>query len=221
MSPVTSKRQYVGAMDHSSRLALVEEIKPLYMWFSPDSTDLDILIRLTYMPNATCTTLTEDGRCVGFMISHIEKHKKSLVLYVKGVIVDELYRSRHYFRKMLEDAIELYQPNYIALTTQNPRVYTMLAKICGVENVYPRHTYPPGYEILDLARQLISGGATSGEVGDTEIRNLVLKGHYTSSRPEDKTYMSSDMTNVDGFFDSQLGPTDGFLVIARFITPGR
>ncbi len=206
MTVLFTKRRYVNTMNSASQDNLIDFVYDLFNWFSPGSSSDRIRKMLTYMPNSVCITVEQDGVCVAFMVLHTERFKNKKIIYVNGVVVDENFRSHGLLRKMLQQEIDLFSPDYITLQTQNPQVYLLVRSICGEQNTWPRPIFSPSRRDLDIAIHI-----SRGRVKDS---SLIIPEIYGDIR-QDRSYLFSNNEDVNRFFASSLNRNDAFFVIAH------
>lgn len=184
-------------------IRLVQLIKPLYLWFAPQSSDEDIRKRL-YQHTNTFIDLSfneETGVCTGFSVYYVETFEGHEVMFRGGTVVGD--RSQGIYKRLLSNGIARTEPDFLVAMTQNPRVYESLRSYSSDQTIYPSYTEVPQH-IQRIARKF--GPITLDE------ESLIVRDIYHNIRC-DESFKTARDENVTRLFKQHLGVRDAFLVV--------
>ncbi|MEK7460039.1 MAG: hypothetical protein AAB628_00610 [Patescibacteria group bacterium] len=184
---------------------VAEQIKEMFLWFAPGSTDEDINRRLCQHPEAFVDILThvESGECRGFTVHYTEQFNGSWVMFRGGTIVRD--RSRGLYKILLHHSISAEKQDFVVAMTQNPRVYEALRALSTRGVVYPAVGVSNPEEVKLIAQEFCKAPGLDSE-------SMIVPGVYGSIR-KDKEFKSAKDHLVEKFFAESLGDDAGFFVV--------
>ena len=193
-------------LDEAALAKVVEQIKDLYLWFSPGSPEEDMRGRLLQHPNAYVELLLRpDNTCDGFSIHYTEVFNGSRVMFRGGTVVRPGEQSSGHYRRMLSQAISPRNADFVVAMTQNPRVYECLRSFGKRGVIYPRRDVDIPRHVLDIAMKFC-------KAREFLAPTLIVRNVYADIR-KDASFSSVRDYSVESFFQSNLGPDDGFFVV--------
>lgn len=184
---------------------VVEQIKEMYLWFAPDSTDADIRARLCQHAEAHIDILThiESNECRGFSVYYTEHLGGIRVMFRGGTIVRD--RSRGLYKTLLHNSISVEKQDFVAAMTQNPRVYETLRSLSPSGVAYPSLGVKPPEEVKMIVSALC-------KVPSINIDTMVVPDIYDTIR-KDADFKKAKDPSVEKFFTDSLNENDGFFVV--------
>lgn len=182
----------------------VEEIRSLYLWFAPYSTDDDISQRLHRHQETRLDiiTLQTSGECVGFSVHHTECLDGRRVMFRGGTVIRN--RSQGLYKKFVGFGIGLKDPHFLAAMTQNPRVYETLRSFSLSACAYPSLDRTPSEEIQCIAQHFC-------KVPGFDPISMRIPDVYKSIRKEDAFRTTKNPVIAEMF--AKLPEDDGFFVV--------
>lgn len=184
---------------------VAEQIKEMFLWFAPDSTDEDIHRRLCQHPEAFADILThvESGECRGFTVHYTEQFNGSRVMFRGGTIVRD--RSRGLYKELLHHSVSKEKQDFVVAMTQNPRVYEALRSLSVCRVAYPAAGVSNPEEIKLIAQVFCKAPGLNSE-------SMIVTNVYGSIR-KDKEFKCVKDPSVEKFFAESLGVDDGFFIV--------
>ena len=194
-----------ATLDEVRLTKIVDEIKDLYIWFAPESTNDTIRARLLQHSQACIDVLTSASseKCVGFSVYYTDVIGGSRVMFRGGTIVKD--RSRGLYKALLQKAISAEKPDFVVAMTQNPRVYETLRSFSPSGIAYPS-------EGRILPTELKNVVTAFCKVPGFSFDTMVIPGIYDSIR-KDYDFKTATDPLVEKFFRETLRENDGFFVI--------
>lgn len=184
---------------------IAEQIKEMFLWFAPGSTDEAIHRRLCQHPEAFVDILThvESGECRGFTVYYTEQFSGSRVMFRGGTIVCD--RSRGLYKELLHHSVFVEKQDFVVAMTQNPRVYEALRSLSERGVVYPAVGVSNPEEIKLIAQEFCKAPGLNSE-------SMIVPNVYDSIRKDQEFKRAKDYL-VEKFFAENLGVNDGFFVV--------
>lgn len=185
--------------------SVVEQIKEMYLWFAPDSTENDMRERLSQHKDAHIDILThvDTGECRGFSVYYTEEFCGKQVMFRGGTIVRD--RSRGLYKDLLHHSVSPEKQDFVVAMTQNPRVYEALRSLSERGIAYPALEVKSSEEVKAIAQAFCKA---PGLNPDTMIVSEV----YGSIR-KDQEFKRAKDSSVEKFFTENLGVDDGFFIV--------
>lgn len=184
---------------------IIEQIKGMYLWFAPASTEDDMKRRLRQHDEACIDILThiESDECRGFSIYYTEQFNGLRVMYRGGTIVRD--RSLGLYKSLLRHSICEEDLDFVVAMTQNPRVYESLRSFasCGVAYPSPNSNVPQTIKLI--AQEFCKAPGLDAD-------SMIVSGVYDDIR-KDKDFKLAKDHLVEKFFADSLGVDDGFFVV--------
>jgi hypothetical protein len=184
---------------------VVNEIKELYLWFSPTSSGADMRDRLLRHRNTHISILrnAENGACRGFSVYYTETFDGLRVIFRDGTIVRD--RSRGLYKALLQHSISPECHDYVVAMTQNPRVYETLRSFSRSEKIFPSPIIVVSDEVREIAEKFC-------KAPNIALDTLIVREVYGEIR-KDFEFTNSKDPKVKDFFLKNLGIDDGFFVV--------
>ena len=185
--------------------SVVEQIKEMYLWFAPDSTENDMHERLRQHKEACIDVLTraDTGECCGFSVYYTEQFGEKRIMFRGGTIVRD--RSRGLYKELLHHSVSPEEQDFVVAMTQNPRVYEALRSLSARGVAYPAHEIKNPEEIKIIAQAFCKAPGLNPE-------SMIVPEVYGSIRKDQEFKLVKDHS-VEKFFADNLGVDDGFLVV--------
>jgi len=184
---------------------VAEQIKAMYLWFAPDSTDDDIHARLCQHAEAHIDILThvESGECRGFSVYYTEQINGHRVMFRGGTIVRD--RSCGLYKILLLNSISVEEQDFVAAMTQNPRVYETLRSLSSFGVAYPSMGANPPEAVRGIVSALC-------KVPSIDLDTMIVHDIYNTIR-KDADFKKAKDPLVEKFFANSLNENDGFFVV--------
>ena len=194
-----------ASLGETALAKIMNEIKDLYLWFAPESTEDAIRVRLLQHPRAFIDMLTSvnSEKCAGFSVYYTDVVDGTRVMFRGGTIVKD--RSRGLYKTLLQKAISAEKPDFVVAMTQNPRVYEALRSFSPSGIAYPDKGRILPAELKNVVTAFC-------KVPGLSLDTMVIPGIYDSIR-KDHDFKTATDPLVEKFFKETLGENDGFFVI--------
>ena len=185
---------------------LILLIKPLYLWYSPNSTLEKIQERLTRQFSTVIDVVFHRGYCCGFAVYYTVRKGKYLILFRDGVVLDQKETSKGIYSTLIQLALDRVSPDFMAMRTQNPRVYETMKKFSVNGKIYPSFTVlQPPKEVVKIAKSLCYREKFN-------FSTFVVKGVYGGDRFYASYHSCRDPEIMKGF-KRVLETKDALLII--------
>lgn len=184
---------------------VLEQIKEMYLWFAPGSTENDMRERLSQHTEACIDILThvDTGECRGFSVYYTEQFGGKRIMFRGGTIVRD--RSRGLYKELLHHSVSPERHDFVVAMTQNPRVYEALRSLSAHGVAYPSHDLDNTEEVKGIAQVFCKAPGLNPE-------SMIVPEVYGSIR-KDQEFKRTKDPSVEKFFADSLGIDDGFFVV--------
>lgn len=193
--------------DESQIESLIGQVSDLFLWYSPGATEEKIRSRLCVSPDANVDLLLDGQVIAAFAVCvPIKLENGECCLFRHGTIIGQKYRSRGYYKQLLEISLARHKPDWHATRTQNPRVYETWPQLHG-EELFPNPSYLPTEKVKEIALKIAHGNVFDGD-------KLISRNVYREDRTLEE-YHRCRNENIRTFFQSSLGIHDAFVLLAQ------
>ena len=194
-------------IDEKKLNELILLIKPIYLCFYPSSSEERIRLRLTRNESTVVDLLFVGDKVCAFGIYYFLKIQDKNILFRDGTMVDQNSQSKGYYKSLVQHALDLYAPDFMATRTQNPRVYETLTTFSSTGFIYPNEDVLITHEVGTIADLLCEG-----EVLDP--KTLVVKGVYKQGQDRSEAlFWKVRNEKVTRLFKQFLTEFDAFLLV--------
>lgn len=195
-------------MDDTELELLAKLVFEPFTWYNPGAS-IEYICRFLHGGGNTDVDviINPSGEGVGFLVTRPYRVGASLVCFHVGVSILSHARGEGLYAKLTGRALKRNTYHYLAARTQNPQVYDTLSRFANY-GVYPAvDGSNPG-----LLVRAVALAASEGHPG-FDAETLIVRGAYAHVR-QDRSHLVTRHRATQKLFSTQLGPTDGFMVVA-------
>lgn len=192
----------------SEKECLIVKVSGPYRLHDPKASEDDIRSRLFGNPQSFVDLLVDDNKVFGFGVCVIKTFSTGeTCLWRNGVIIQSDYRTRGFYKTLIQKALERHRTDWTATKSRNPRVYETWLKQFG-DSLLPH----PERKINASAQKI--GSELSGDKSPVDPLTFIIRDEYSFDQPE-RTDRTAEARWIEDFFASRHGPRDGSLLLAK------
>lgn len=197
-----------SAVTDSEKDHFIARVSDLYRSYAPRENVTGMKNRLFGNLHSSVDLLLDDGKLVAFAACSVKTFSTGeTCLWRNGIVVDQAYRSRGFYKRLITVALERHATDWTATKTQNPRVYeTWNSLFAGA--LLPH----PDTELNVSAQKAAS--ELSGDKSPVDPRTFVIRNDY----PNDWLVTSHRTCRtkwIEEFLAFRLGPLDALLLLVK------